>query len=66
MPGDVVYVVEGEPDRVTATQLGLPAVAVPGAKAWRLDWAQRLAAGRSRVVVIADCDTPGPAGGAPR
>jgi hypothetical protein len=57
--GDVLYVVEGEPDAVTATQLGLPAVAVPGAGKFRPEWGERLAQGRARVVVISDCDDPG-------
>ena len=59
VPGDIVYVVKGEPDRVSAVQLGLPAVAVPGAGKWAREWAQRLAAGRDRVVVLADSDEPG-------
>jgi len=57
--GSVVYVVEGEPDAVTAAQLELPAVGVPGAGKWRAEWANRIAAGRDRVVVIGDCDAPG-------
>jgi hypothetical protein len=54
-----LYVVEGEPDAVSGAQLGLPTVAVPGAGKWRPEWAARLAEGRGRVVVIADCDEPG-------
>jgi hypothetical protein len=57
--GDVVHVVEGEPDRVSAVQLGLPAVAVPGTGKWDPEWARRLAAGRRRVVVITDSDKKG-------
>ncbi len=57
--GDVVYVVEGEPDAVTAAQLGLPAVAIPGAGSWRPEWAARIAHGRERVVIVADGDQPG-------
>lgn len=59
VPGDVLYVVEGEPDAVTGATLGLPTVAVPGASKWREDWAGRLGRGRSRVVVVADADRPG-------
>jgi AAA domain/Toprim-like len=57
--GDPLYVVEGEPDRVSAVQLGLPAVAIPGTGKWDPAWADRLAAGRQRVVVIGDADAPG-------
>ena len=58
--GEVLYVVEGEPDAVTAHQLGLPAVAVPGTGAsFDWSWAERIAAGRTRVVLIADSDPPG-------
>jgi hypothetical protein len=54
-----LFVVEGEPDVVTAAQLGLPAVAVPGAGKWQPEWAERLGRGRGRVVVLADSDGPG-------
>jgi hypothetical protein len=57
--GAGLFVVEGEPDAVTAAELGIRAVAVPGAKAWRPEWAQRIGAGRRSVVVIADADAPG-------
>jgi archaellum biogenesis ATPase FlaH/biotin operon repressor len=57
--GNVLLVVEGEPDAVTGATLGLPAVAVPGAGKWRPEWAARLAQGRERVVVIPDADEPG-------
>jgi Toprim-like len=57
--GPVIYVVEGEPDAVTAAHIGLPAVGVPGAAKWRPEWGERIAAGRARVVVITDADEPG-------
>jgi hypothetical protein len=57
--GNGLFVVEGEPDAVTAAELRLPAVGVPGAKAWRAEWAERIAAGRRWVVVITDSDQPG-------
>ncbi len=44
--GTRLYVVEGEPDAVTATQLGLPAVAVPGTGKWAPEWAAKIAEGR--------------------
>lgn len=52
-----VWLVEGEPDAVRGTSLGLAAVAVPGVQAWRPAWAPRFK-GRS-VVVCMDCDQPG-------
>jgi len=55
--GDTVWVVEGEPDAVSATTIGLAAVGVPGVEGWRTDWATRFA-GR-RVVVCFDCDAAG-------
>ena len=57
--GETVFVVEGEPDAVTGATLDVPAVAVPGAGKWQPEWAQRLATGRERVVVIADSDDAG-------
>ncbi len=57
--GNVLYLVEGEPDAVTAATLGLPAVGVPGAGKWEPGWAARIAAGRERVVIVVDADEPG-------
>ncbi len=59
MAGPLLFVVEGEPDAVTAAALDLPAVAVPGVGKWDNGWGARIAAGRDRVVVIADGDAPG-------
>lgn len=53
----VVFVVEGEPDALAAASIGLVAVAIPGANAWRSQWARRFA-GR-HVVIVPDCDHPG-------
>ncbi|MGH2857053.1 MAG: toprim domain-containing protein [Solirubrobacteraceae bacterium] len=52
-----VILVEGPPDMLAARTYGLPAIAVPGARAWRREWAQPLT-GR-RVTVVMDCDLPG-------
>jgi len=56
-PAATVWLVEGEPDAVTATSVGLPAVAIPGSNGWKPDWAIRFA-GRD-VVICTDCDNPG-------
>jgi AAA domain len=55
--GPEVWIVEGEPDAVAATALGLPAVGVPGTGGWRKVWARRFE-GRD-VVVLMDCDAAG-------
>jgi len=55
--GDTIFLCEGEPDAVSAHQLGLPGVAVPGAAKWDSAWTARLAS--RRVVVVMDCDAPG-------
>ena len=55
--GGVIWLVEGEPDAVSGATLGLSAVAVPGVKGWKSDYATRFA-GR-KVVVCMDCDEPG-------
>ena len=52
-----VWLVEGEPDAISATSVGLPAVGVPGSASWRSEWAERFA-GRD-VIVCCDCDGPG-------
>lgn len=54
---DTLWLVEGEPDRVSAVEIGLVACAVPGVGTWKDDWAARFH-GR-RVVVCMDCDVPG-------
>jgi hypothetical protein len=57
VPGEPVWLVEGEADVLAATAAGLPAVGVPGVGGWRDSYAQRFA-GR-RVVVALDCDRAG-------
>lgn len=57
--GGILYVCEGEPDAVSADQVGLPAVGVPGASKWDPAWAKRIAKGRDRVVILPDADKPG-------
>jgi hypothetical protein len=42
---------------IAARSSALPAIAIPGAAAWRPSWAQLLT-GR-RVTVVMDCDAPG-------
>jgi hypothetical protein len=51
-----LWLLEGEPDAITARELGVPAVAVPGVNTWR-DWEDRFT-GR-RVTVCMDCDEQG-------
>jgi hypothetical protein len=55
--GDPLWIVEGEPDAISAASIDLPAVAVPGANGWRDEWAPRFA--ERRVVICTDCDQPG-------
>jgi hypothetical protein len=57
LPEGPVWLVEGEPDRVSAVELGLNAVAVPGVGSWKGSWAERFR-GR-RVTVCLDCDDVG-------
>jgi hypothetical protein len=55
-----LWLVEGEPDAVSARELGLPAVGLPGVGSWARHahvWVPRFA-GR-RLVVLMDCDGPG-------
>jgi hypothetical protein len=55
--GPEIWLVEGEPDALSASTLGLPGVAIPGVKGWRDEYVERLA-GR-KVVVCMDSDKPG-------
>lgn len=52
-----VLVVEGEPDRVSACELGYDAVALPGAAIFKDDWPERFRG--KRVTVCLDCDREG-------
>jgi hypothetical protein len=58
LDGDEVWIVEGEPDAVSAHSLGLPAVGLPG-----VEFVKRLDAGRfarfNRANILLDCDPPG-------
>jgi hypothetical protein len=55
---DSVWLVEGEPDAVAVTSMGLPAVAVPGVHTWKAGWAERFEM-FERVYVCFDCDDQG-------
>jgi hypothetical protein len=62
VPGETLYVTEGEADAVLALMLGLNAVGIPGVPYWvgergRLA-AQRMS-NRRQVFLIPDCDGPG-------
>lgn len=52
-----IFLVEGEPAVISVASCGFKAVGVPGAGAWRREWAQRLV-GR-QVIVLPDCDGEG-------
>lgn len=52
-----LWLVEGHPDALSAGSAGLPAVAVPGARSWRPEWAELLV-GRD-VSICLDCDDEG-------
>lgn len=55
-PGEVVAVCEGEMDAVVMTTVvGIPAVGVPGASAWKEHWS-RCFADYDRVLIVADND----------
>ncbi len=60
VPGDLVWLLEGEGDAITAHTIGLPGVGVPGTQGWRDEWAARL---KGRMVVVCfDADKVGRAG----
>lgn len=52
-----IFLCEGEPAVISIQSCGFYAVGVPGAGAWRREWAQRLVS--RRVVVLPDCDSQG-------
>jgi DNA primase len=56
--GDEIHVTEGEFDAIILSKIGLPAVAIPGAKAWK-GHHRRMLAGFSRVYVWGDPDDAG-------
>lgn len=53
-----VGICEGEIDAISACQVGLPTVGIPGAQAWKPWWAA-LFEPVSRVIILADGDEPG-------
>jgi hypothetical protein len=55
--GELLLVLESEPDVILAHSLDLAAVAVPGAAGWRPEWAMRFQ-GR-RVLLLPHADEPG-------
>lgn len=55
---DVIAITEGELDAVVATEAGIPAVAIPGVKAWR-DHYVYMFEGFPRVLVFGDADDAG-------
>jgi hypothetical protein len=52
-----LWLVEGEPDAITARELGVDAVSIPGVATWKSDWTDRFE-GR-RVIVCFDADEEG-------
>jgi len=52
-----LWLVEGEPDAISARELGLPAVAVPGVATWKQDWTERFQG--HTVTVCFDADIQG-------
>jgi hypothetical protein len=52
-----ILLVEGEPDAISGHELGMAAVAVPGASTWKPAWSGRFE-GR-RVLICMDCDREG-------
>jgi hypothetical protein len=52
-----LFLLEGEPDAISAHALGLAAVALPGARSWQREWRERFR-GRTLCLVF-DCDQPG-------
>jgi DNA primase len=53
-----IAICEGEMDTITAVQAGIPAVGIPGVKAWQDYWARCLR-GYDTVFVLADHDDSG-------
>ncbi|MEU7096031.1 toprim domain-containing protein [Kitasatospora aureofaciens] len=53
-----IAICEGEMDTITAVQAGIPAVGVPGVKAWQRWWS-RCFRGYDTVFVLADADDSG-------
>lgn len=60
---DEIAIAEGELDALVLTQLGVPAVGVPGANVWQDGWATYLE-GKRRVWILFDPDEAGDKGAA--
>jgi DNA primase len=58
MPSSFICVCEGEMDAITASQCGLPAVAIPGVQSWQAFWARPLK-GYDVVYILRDDDDAG-------
>lgn len=58
IPSDVIVLTEGELDAVIINQLGIPAIGVPGANAWKPHH-ERVLENYERVVLIRDPDAAG-------
>jgi len=52
-----LFLVEGEPDAITATSVGVGAVALPGAQSWQCVWRERFH--DRRVCIVFDADAAG-------
>lgn len=61
-PADYVVIVEGEMDAMTLVQCGIPAVGVPGVKAWK-PYYRNIFTGFERVIILADNDEAKEEGG---
>lgn len=57
-PGETIGITEGELDAIVCSDLGIPAVAVPGVKGWRPEW-RHLFEGFPRVLIFGDGDKAG-------
>lgn len=56
-PSGRILLVEGVADLIAARSRGWPAIAVPGARAWKTEWAQLF--GGCDVTIAMDCDPAG-------
>lgn len=54
-PGEYIAICEGEVDAMTLWQAGIPAVGIPGVKAWK-PYYNRIFSGFERVIIVADGD----------
>lgn len=54
-PGEYIAICEGEVDAMTLWQAGIPAVGIPGVKAWK-PYYNRIFSGFEKVIIVADGD----------